>query len=80
VGVGRGAPLVRRTAQGTLPRLPDLSLSRRPVFDGQSRDAFEFPLVVGHEGEPGGAGVGGDPEIVVADRLRCPLQRRGMVP
>jgi hypothetical protein len=47
--------------------------SRRPVFDRQSRYAFEFSLV-GHEGETGGVGVGSDPEVVVADRLPCPLQ------
>ena len=47
---------------------------RRPVFDLETRDAFEFTNIVSDERELFGQCMCGDPEIVITDDLTLGAQ------
>ena len=50
--------------------------SAKPIFYLQAADAFKLGAVGGHQDSAGGAGVGGNQEIVSSDWFSGRLQRR----
>src|SRR6266566_733607 len=72
----RGA---KRNAQCAMPdcaRSAGPRSSFHPVLHPQASHALELALIVGHKREPGCLRMGGNPQIVVSDRLALCFESR----
>src|SRR5580704_7488279 len=52
------------------------AFSSKPIFNVQAADPFELVGIGGHDRGAGRIGVGGDQQIVAADRFACRLELR----